>query len=239
MRFQGFWPASPHASGLLGSNSSAIDGGPRHREAGFTLVEVLVSLVLLALLLSLVPATFRMARQSWQAEVQLERSAALSTATDTLRRMLASALPLPAPRAAGQSSALVFDGQSESIAFVAPAPSGLETGGIQVFTLSSKSRDRSAGRHLVLTVSAYSPGDRDALGIRERSGSSETVLAEDIGMLRLRYFGPSVDGGEPLWHDSWVQRTSLPLLIDIRFSLSGANRVPERIAIAPRHSQSK
>lgn len=239
MKSQALGSTRPHASRIRWANDPAVGGEACDAESGFTLVEVLVSLVLLALLLSLMPATLRMARQSWQAEAQLERSASLSSATDTLRRTLASAVPMPSPRASGQSPALVFDGKNESIAFVAPAPSGFETGGLQVFALMTQPRERGAGRNLVLTVGPYFPGDRDLQETQERNKRSETVLAEDIGQLRVRYFGPSLDGSERIWHDDWSGRATLPLLVDVRFSLASGGRAPELIVVAPRLGQGR
>ncbi len=215
-------------------------------DAGYTLIEILVSLALLALLLSLMPATLRMARQSWQADAQLERSASLATATDTLRRALAATVPAPIGRAGTAASTLLFEGRGETLAFVAPAPQSLDSGGLQVFSLEARPRAGGAGRNLVLALQPYELGSSfdatvgqgpQAAG-KKTVGRSETLLVEDIGTLELRYFGQAPARSVEVWSSVWANRPTLPLLVEVTFSLAGTTRQPERLVIAPRLAQS-
>lgn len=222
----------------------------RRPDAGYTLIEILVSLALLALLLALMPATLRMARQSWQADAQLERSASLATATDTLRRALAATIPAPIGRSGTAATTLLFEGRGETLSFVAPAPQGLNSGGLQVFSIASRPRTGGRpGRDLVLALRPYALGesidrsadraaqDGQATANSNRSGS-ETILAEDIGTLEFRYFGQAPAQSVEVWSSTWANRPTLPLLVEVAFTLAGSTRAPERIVIAPRLAQS-
>ena len=97
-------------------------------EHGFSLMEMLVSLVILALILALLPGAFRLARQVWTATAMLDRESGRDAGLDFLDTRLAEAMPLFEPGKAGLVN-ILFSGSKDAIAFVAPSRNGPAGGG--------------------------------------------------------------------------------------------------------------
>jgi len=103
-------------------------------EGGFTLIEVLVSLVLLALVLALLAGGLRFARGTWDAAAKLDEQAGSDIAERFLRARLGEAMPLYEHRTAG-TVRVVFHGSGDALTFVAAAPNGPAGAGIYRYAL--------------------------------------------------------------------------------------------------------
>jgi prepilin-type N-terminal cleavage/methylation domain-containing protein len=163
------------------------------REAGFTLIEVLVALALSAfvgviLLHGVRLAAFGLDRHTRAAE-RLDARQALD---ELLRRTLGGAVLVP--RIAGGE----FAGKPEAVEFVAAA----EDGGAGLYRITL---GLDAARSLILRRRLVAPaGDpRDAA----------SVLAGKLRTFRLAYFGAGAADATPTWHDSWQQLNTLPLMV--------------------------
>src|SRR5262245_22829046 len=95
----------------------------RPGEEGFSLMEMLVSLVILALVLALLPGAFRLARQVWTATAVLDRDGGRDAGLDFLETRLAEAMPLFEPGKAGLVN-ILFNGRRDRLRFVAPSRNG-------------------------------------------------------------------------------------------------------------------
>jgi prepilin-type N-terminal cleavage/methylation domain-containing protein len=163
------------------------------REAGFTLIEVLVALALSAfvgviLLHGVRLAAFGLDRHTKAAE-RLDTRQALD---ELLRRTLGAAVLVP--RIAGGE----FAGQAAAVEFVAAA----EDGGAGLYRITL---GLDAARSLILRRRLATPtGD-------PREAAS--VLATKLRTFRLAYFGADAANATPGWHDSWQQLTTLPLMV--------------------------
>ncbi|PWW01513.1 general secretion pathway protein J [Hoeflea marina] len=177
-------------------------------EAGFTLVEVLVTLALLsvmAALMLLVAGQFRglAARQADLAARQ-EAAAIVRHLGDEIAA--ARALPLMGADAAQKSPM---------------------AGGAAGLRFSAVVRTGSANSGLREVLIALRPGDRPRLVEIRRlrrmpmiaATEPEIVLADDVEALSLRYL--SVDG----WSGDWQGRPELPRAVDIRLSLRRNGRI--------------
>ena len=125
-------------------------------DAGFTLIEVLVSLVLLALLLALLAGGLRYARSTWDATARLDEVAAADMVETFLRARLAEAMPLYEQRKAGMVRAL-FSGAGDSMSFVAPAPNGPAGTGLYRYTLEAAAGAGAGQRTLVVRLAPHLP----------------------------------------------------------------------------------
>jgi prepilin-type N-terminal cleavage/methylation domain-containing protein len=217
-----------------------MSAAPNHRDAGFTLIEVLISLALLTLMLAMVPQVLRLGRQAWQVEPRLEQSAGVATARDLLSRLLTQALP--AIKRQDGIPTVGFEGRSNAINFLAPSAVSASAGGLQEFRLSlEQSRNAAIGRFdLVL---AYKPAimDKAANDLALVNANNASVLIENTTLLVIRYFGASPNAaGEDIWQESWIGRASLPKLIELTLKQRGPSLDSNRqhqIVVHPRYAK--
>jgi general secretion pathway protein J len=191
-----------------GARSRSASGRP---ESGFTLIEVLVSLALLALLLALLAGGLRYARSTWDATARLDRLADADMAETFLRARLAEAMPLYEQRRAGTVRAL-FQGAGDSMSFVAPAPNGPAGTGLYRYTLEAAGGP-GQGRHtLVVKLVPHLPSIRDSALERP---PEQYQLMRNIRSVSFRYFGRGELRGEPAWHAVWPRTDAMPNLVEI------------------------
>jgi general secretion pathway protein J len=186
-------------------------GGCHRPEAGFTLIEVLVSLVLLALLLTLLAGGLRYARSTWDAAARLDQLADADMAETFLRARLAEAMPVYEQRKAGTVRAL-FRGDGDSMSFVAPAPNGPAGAGLYRYTLEAGGGRGSGWRMLVVELVPHLPSLSDSALERP---PDRYELMRNIRSVSFRYFGRGDQQAEPAWHVAWPRADVLPSLVEI------------------------
>lgn len=187
----------------------------RHRaegEAGFTVLELLVSLALMALLLSAMPFTFQMGRRAWETASTLDRTAAADVVARYLRERISQAMALR-ERPRGRTAGVAFDGRETSMVFVAPALDGPAGPGLFRYEVAA------SDRRLVMRWWPYTP---QVAAIAD-APAGERELRADLQSLAIRYFGRTADGDGSGWTTSWTERTELPELVELHV-VSSASR---------------
>src|SRR5262245_1051817 len=180
-------------------------------ETGFTLIEVLVSLTLLALLLSLLAGGLRYARSTWDATARLDQLADADMAETFLRARLAEAMPLYEQQKAGTVRAL-FHGTGDTMSFVAPAPNGPAGTGLYRYTLEAGGGTGRGRRTLVVKLVPHLPWISDSALERP---PEQYDLMRNIRSVSFRYFGRGELRGEPAWHAVWPRTDAMPNLVEI------------------------
>lgn len=194
------------------------------REAGFTLVELLIALTLFALLATLLFGGLRFAGRAVAAgDARLERSAELSLAASFLRRVLAAAEPLPRAESGGGAS-VAFEGEPDALAFASLPPAYLAPPGYYWLRLGVESGDR-----LALRWEAIGSGEVVA-------APAPTLLIERVRAIELAYFGAFDVYARPEWHERWEHAPALPQMVRLRLTFSDGSRGPD-ILVAPRLSR--
>ncbi|WP_132251218.1 prepilin-type N-terminal cleavage/methylation domain-containing protein [Methylobacterium segetis] len=169
-------------------------------EAGFSLVEMLVALALVALLSLLLLQGVWTATRVARLLADAERQAAVQAARDHLRRTLEDAVG----EVAGGRRA-TFSGRPDGVTLVTAAERLVETGGQVRVDLAAAAGAR--GLDLL---------ERRGL---DRGAAAEAVLAEPllrgIAALRVRYYGRR--GPTPLasWGETWTTPDRLPALVSV------------------------
>ncbi|MEP7206406.1 MAG: prepilin-type N-terminal cleavage/methylation domain-containing protein [Casimicrobiaceae bacterium] len=202
----------------------------RRRQHGFTLVELLVALTLLALIAAVLFGSLRLAGRSWEGGENKVREVGDMRQTETfLRRQIAGALPKRMVKAV--DTPLLFAGGADELRYVAALPERVVEGGTMFFRLLLV-RD---GGQLVLERMVPDP---DIVQLPDFTDAERTVLADGIGELKLRYFGRNPDAPEtetPTWRDRWDDPQRLPLLIRIIVQPTRGPAWPE-LVVEPRRA---
>ena len=183
------------------------------REDGFTLLELMVSIALVALITTYLFSSFSFGRRAWEVNAGVEETAGIEVARDYVRRRITQAY-----RKQGQSDdareTVVFDGRKDRLNFIAASAGELRTGGLYQVTLAlegSSVADREGGR---LTLSEVLNQSESARAAKTKPHS--VSLLDGVAELRFRYFGkPTFEAAEARWYDAWVDGVQLPNLVSV------------------------
>lgn len=194
------------------------------RVHGFTLLEVLAAMALLALLLAGVYAGIRTAAHSVRAgTAAVERLDAVRSAQQFLRRELAQAMTQPVARDPDNDEPIFFEGDAHTMRFVAPLPGYLGKLGPQVQTLELV--DNGKGGKRLQVRFALLPPTGDPL-----EPGPPQVLLDDVRQGAFRYRGFDAKGRAGAWRGDWSGRERLPQLVRIDLELAGAGHWPRLTA---------
>ncbi|MEP7186159.1 MAG: prepilin-type N-terminal cleavage/methylation domain-containing protein [Rhodanobacter sp.] len=191
------------------------------RAAGFTLLEVLASLVLLALLLVGVYSGIRTATHSVRSgTATIERVDQIRSAQQFLRRELAQSLAQPINKTE-HGEPIYFVGREHEMRYVAPLPGYLGKLGPQLQRLQLVN-DGHDGFRLELSLALLPPDGKppQALG-------DPQVLVDHIKSGSFTYRGIDGQGAAVPWSSEWSDGRLLPQLVSIKLLPQGTIDWPQ------------
>lgn len=198
---------------------------PERRDAGFTLVELLVTLALMSLLSVIVLGSLRFGIKAWQREAtHTEAIDQVRLAATMLRRLIEDAYPYHAGEAEGRHR-IEFQGGPQSLTLLATAPLALGAIGRARFRVFLERR----GEQQDLMLSSE-PELADSA-----SGRVTTPLVANVKAVAMSY-SAGVDSANPApWRNEWTLPSRLPGLVrvGIDFHEGDARTWPE-LVVAPR-----
>ncbi|HRD65355.1 MAG TPA: prepilin-type N-terminal cleavage/methylation domain-containing protein [Candidatus Competibacter sp.] len=181
------------------------------RQAGFTLLELLIAITLMGLILVVLYGGLRLGLNgSDSGERRAETTNRLRLVQEFLRRQLAQSMTVYQTNDQ-QEKAVVFAGQPDSVEFVAPMLTQLNQGGLYRIRIGT-----GDGR-LWMRWRLYRPDD-------PRAGDErETVLLEGVSAAEWAYFGPERDDDKepPRWRSDWSSIERRPLLVRLNVAQGG------------------
>lgn len=178
------------------------------RQSGFTLLEILLALVLLAFVMLGVWGALRgAARVTRSADAVMAQSEAVRTTQQFLRRYVSVAGPQPFVSADG-SVARMFAGSATSMWYVAPLPMQSGHAGLYLQTVSLQKA--GAGLSLRLAYQPYS----DAPAAKGQA--IEHLLLTGLRGGRFQYLAAAAFGKPAAWRDDWQAVNGLPLAVRIQ-----------------------
>lgn len=179
------------------------------RTAGFTLLEVLAALVLLALLLVGVYSGIRTATHSVSSgTAAIERLDQIRSAQQFLRRELAQSLTQPIGHT-DQGEPIYFVGTAHEMRYVAPLPGYLGKLGPQLQRLQLVD-DGHGGLRLELSLALLPPDGKPPQPLGEPQ-----VLLDHIRDGSFNYRGIDGQGRAVPWTPAWADGRLLPQLVSI------------------------
>lgn len=211
-----------HGDGRTGARASGA------RQCGFTLIEILLAMTLLAAGLALGLTTLRAATTTAnRAEAMAAHSERIRAVEGFLRRRLASALPIAFATEVESGRAIRFVGEPQRIRFVADLPDYLGRGGPHLHDVAVL--DGDAGQRLVVSFAMVLAGQT----ITERDARPPEPLAEDVVALRFRYRGLDEQYRLTDWLERWDYGGSLPLQVSIEIETASAGQWPAMVVMLP------
>ena len=192
----------------------------RHRQFGFTLLELLIAMTLMGLVLGLLYGGLRLGARSWDAgEQRAEQLSEMQAVHDFIRRQLRQSLEVFRNSQLGR--VLAFQGESQRLLIVAPMFEHLGRGGL--YYIEFDVLQDVDGDVLRMRWYPFQPGDLDE---REddidMQDAEETILLADIADVKWAYFGINAVGENPDWFDEWDNPLQNPTLIRLSLTIREA-----------------
>lgn len=186
------------------------------RQRGFTLVEVVIALTIVATLLVVTFGSLRVGLAAWQrgderAEV-LDRARSI---TQIVTRTLGAAHPYMTSAQGGEVPRLLFEGAPDRVAFVTAAPP-FPTAAPIAFTAVTLSQDAGPVPGLAVRQKPLPNEEPFDLGLKP------ALVDGAVSDVRFRYLRES----DRAWTESWdaAQEKALPLAVEITLSIVQAGR---------------
>lgn len=194
---------------------------------GFTLVEVMLAITLVALIMAMAYGGFRASvRATSTGEALIEQTNQLRVTHQFIRRQLTLTQALIIEEGDEPGTQVRFNGDQDFVRFVAPMPGYLSFGGSYVQQLSlERGRD---GLDLVFyfaMLNGYEPGDIEA--------HDGIVLIEGLRSGSFIFLGEDDEEMEPFWADYWERTELLPLAVGLTLDLDRDNGLVWPDLIAP------
>lgn len=192
----------------------------RHRQRGFTLLELLIAMTLMGLVLGLLYGGLRLGARSWDAgEQRAERINEMQAVHDFIRRQIRQSLEVF--RNTRQGRVLAFQGESRRLLIVAPMFEYLGQGGL--YYIEFDVLQDVDGDVLRMRWHPFQPGAPDGsendIDIQD---AEETILLSDVTGVEWAYFGIDSVGEEPEWFDEWDNPLQSPSLIRLSLTIREA-----------------
>jgi general secretion pathway protein J len=195
-------------------------GRRRGDERGLTLIELLLSLAILAVLTGFLAGGLSIGRRAFDADRVAEISSETDAAIQVIASLIGSALP-SRTSTNNPNAGIVFDGRQRTLSFVGLSEGRSLQGGPHTINL------RQSGGEFVVEIVGSAPGMAS-----ETSGQSPAriVALRGVREIRFGYFGSLQPAGSRGWQTEWFRAERLPDLVSIRIDFEDARRnEPARI----------
>jgi general secretion pathway protein J len=190
------------------------------RARGFTLLEVMLSILLLALLLAGTYGAIRTTVHAMHSgESAIDRTNRLRVAQEFMRRQISRIMPLAFGQDESTNTNFVFEGKRDFMRFVAPMPGYLSKGGPYVQTLAFAG-NRRGGKQLLFNDDMLNGFDLD-----KKTENEPSVLLDQIEDGRFEFRTLDEDGKLTDWSDEWDDPSVTPVMVRIVVRMSAQARV--------------
>lgn len=194
---------------------------PHRSLTGFTLVEVLIAVTILAVLVSLLfGALYTLSRNARAGEIALQIVDSDRLVQSFLRRQLGDAVPVTERNE--RRERVLFHGSMASVRFVGHLPAHRGGGGLQFLELGHEPADESGV--LVLYYRNAWPEARFESSISD--GWTREILIPGVERIELNYYGSRDAESAPTWTRTWSDHDRLPAMIRLDLELAGGRSWP-------------
>ena len=207
------------------------------QHSGFTLLEVLVAVVIMAVIMTTAFGALRLGGRSWEAGItRATDNERFRTVAALMRRQVSQIIPMTWPD--GTNKRIAFDGASDQLRFVSPAPQQHRQAGLFEYGLSAQ-RD-GPDTNLILSFIPFNP---DSEAFQTPAIDQQLLLVAGLQRVSFDYFGsPANAAGRartstqpPSWHQRWdASAQNFPDLIRVTMEVNeGQQAWPELYLALP------
>jgi prepilin-type N-terminal cleavage/methylation domain-containing protein len=190
-------------------------------DSGFTLLEVLVSLVLLSLTAALLTESLRAGRTALNAVSRINTIMPVAATQTYLRQALAQAQMQPR-NATANNADLNFTGMPQSVAFnTTYAPQG-QFEGLYRVEIALTTPDQRGVFDLNLVQVLWRPPASNPPELIKRA----TQLIGNVTSVDFAFYGDMDDNAGAIWHNQWSHPIKLPTMValDVTFAARDPRR---------------
>ena len=199
-----------------------------NHSGGFTLIEVIIAMSLLAIMMLLLFGSMRICVQNWDAgERKMREVGRMAEVQNFFKRHLTAIKPLQNNFTEDEPE-FTFQGDKRSLQFVSSLPASAGRFGLQLFSVALK-KNEDDNQVIAVSITPFFPAAEG-----EEWKIEEVIIAEQIETLEISYYGVEKLGNEAEWHEEW-ENDSVPDLIKVAIELEGGKVWPE-IIVEPRIS---
>ena len=186
--------------------------------SGFTLLELLLALALLALITAALTGGLRLASRAVEAGRTQQDADDLEAAATALSNLLAKAYPLVVLDAA-KTELPTFNGAPDGCRFLSLSEGEVQLAGLIATDIGLV--PNAQGFDLAVWTAPVHGGQI----AMPRGAMRKTEAARHVAALSLSYFGVVEQDAPPRWSDKWQGTSRLPLLVAMRFSAWRSGRL--------------
>lgn len=201
------------------------------RERGYTLIEVLIALALVALLSTGLVSGISTGTRVWEKANSLSIATSTASAADTiLRHHISMIVPVTATVSGGRAGSS-FEGRAERLEFLTGAGLGPVSHGVYavIFEIRGDEPDTLVIRRTRRPITAMADGSPP--------GWEEEEIDLDRSGARFIYYERPLRGSANGWRSDWLDRRQLPDLIGLTYAAGIADPDKAAIIIAPQIDQ--
>ncbi len=194
--------------------------------AGFTLVELIVGLALLALLFAAITGSIRFATIATTRAATAGDVLSVHAANQFMRSTLSRAIPLFVRGGPRELPRLVFHGSPTSVRFVANMPGRVTVAGVHEITFKFVKESPTGNLMASMVINnSFQVSKASEKDLHSRP------LVQDVQSLEFAYFGAVKRGEAPVWHARWQNRKRLPERVSfaLKFGATARDIWPETI----------
>lgn len=178
------------------------------KHSGLTLIELLISLVIISIVITLCANGFSFGNRVWaKVNAQQDYLDEVVSAQRFLRKALSEAVFYPLNE--GRVKNNYFNGEPDKMLFLAPSPQY----GLDDYLYIYELYKHKSGDTYNLSL-RYLPASSHFSGT-VKTTDKHVELVRDVKNLKFNYYGPTGLTGGLVWHDAWLNRDVLPLLVSI------------------------
>lgn len=202
--------------------------GSRGGEAGFTILETVIAMTLLAVLMLSLSGSVGFVGRTWDKGWRSsERSATLAQVEDTMRQLIEGSFP-GVTRSLNKERYL-FKGDSHGLQLISYEIAGRSAAGYYVSEIVDTV---AAGKHRLLYRQQRFNASTFGQSASSPDEVSEVPFLTGSFAFAFSYFGTPRPSAQSAWYESWDYEQRLPELIQLQI-LEGSSRVWPPIIIRP------